>query len=139
MATPNYYYGTGRRKTSVARVFLKSGSGKIVVNGKPLDEFFSRETGRMVVRWQGGIVADLPVQPVSGASPVYDRVINLAFRRLGFTGEEVPPNDGNLFEPAHDWQQPEGGWRNTTARRAAVGIAATAAAAGAVVAGTRNR
>jgi small subunit ribosomal protein S9 len=50
MATPNYYYGTGRRKTSVARVFLKSGSGKIVVNGKPLDEFFSRETGRMVVR-----------------------------------------------------------------------------------------
>ena len=49
MATPNYYYGTGRRKTAVARVFLKQGSGKIVVNGKPLDEFFSRETGRMVV------------------------------------------------------------------------------------------
>ena len=50
MATPNYYCGTGRRKTSVARVFLKAGSGKIVVNGKPVDEFFSRETGRMVVR-----------------------------------------------------------------------------------------
>jgi small subunit ribosomal protein S9 len=50
MATPNYYYGTGRRKTAVARVFLKAGSGNIVVNGKPLDEFFSRETGRMVVR-----------------------------------------------------------------------------------------
>lgn len=46
----NYYYGTGRRKTAVARVFLKSGSGKIVVNDKPVDEFFSRETGRMVVR-----------------------------------------------------------------------------------------
>jgi small subunit ribosomal protein S9 len=46
----NYNYGTGRRKTAVARVFLKSGSGKIVVNGKPVDEFFSRETGRMVVR-----------------------------------------------------------------------------------------
>ncbi|MHB1359881.1 MAG: 30S ribosomal protein S9 [Rhodocyclaceae bacterium] len=46
----NYYYGTGRRKTAVARVFLKTGSGKIVVNGKPVDEFFSRETGRMVVR-----------------------------------------------------------------------------------------
>ncbi|MFO1281044.1 MAG: 30S ribosomal protein S9 [Burkholderiales bacterium] len=46
----NYYYGTGRRKTSVARVFLKQGSGKIVVNEKPLDEFFARETGRMVVR-----------------------------------------------------------------------------------------
>jgi small subunit ribosomal protein S9 len=46
----NYYYGTGRRKTAVARVFLKSGSGKFVVNDKPVDEFFSRETGRMVVR-----------------------------------------------------------------------------------------
>ncbi|MBL8491382.1 MAG: 30S ribosomal protein S9 [Rhodocyclaceae bacterium] len=46
----NFYYGTGRRKTAVARVFLKSGSGKFVVNGKPVDEFFSRETGRMVVR-----------------------------------------------------------------------------------------
>lgn len=44
------YYGTGRRKTAVARVFMKTGSGKFVVNGKPLDEFFSRETGRMVVR-----------------------------------------------------------------------------------------
>ena len=46
----NYYYGTGRRKTAVARVFLKNGSGKIVVNDKPVDEFFSRETGRMIVR-----------------------------------------------------------------------------------------
>jgi small subunit ribosomal protein S9 len=46
----NYYYGTGRRKTAIARVFLKSGSGKFVVNDKPVDEFFSRETGRMVVR-----------------------------------------------------------------------------------------
>jgi small subunit ribosomal protein S9 len=46
----NYYYGTGRRKTATARVFLKSGSGKIVVNDKPVDEFFSRETGRMIVR-----------------------------------------------------------------------------------------
>jgi len=46
----NFYYGTGRRKSSVARVFLKTGSGKIVVNGKPLDEYFARETGRMIVR-----------------------------------------------------------------------------------------
>lgn len=46
----NYYYGTGRRKTAVARVFMKNGSGKIIVNDKPVDEFFSRETGRMIVR-----------------------------------------------------------------------------------------
>jgi small subunit ribosomal protein S9 len=46
----NYNYGTGRRKESVARVFIKAGSGKIIVNDKPVDEYFSRETGRMVVR-----------------------------------------------------------------------------------------
>jgi len=45
-----YNYGTGRRKSSVARVFIKTGSGKFVVNGKPLDQYFARETGRMVVR-----------------------------------------------------------------------------------------
>ncbi|MGB5564595.1 MAG: 30S ribosomal protein S9 [Sedimenticolaceae bacterium] len=43
-------YGTGRRKTSAARVFLNSGSGNITVNGRPLDKFFGRETARMVVR-----------------------------------------------------------------------------------------
>lgn len=43
-------YGTGRRKSSTARVFLRAGSGKIVVNGRPLDEFFGRETSRMIVR-----------------------------------------------------------------------------------------
>jgi small subunit ribosomal protein S9 len=46
----NYNYGTGRRKSAVARVFIKSGSGKIVVNGKPANEYFSRETGLMVIR-----------------------------------------------------------------------------------------
>lgn len=46
----DYYYGTGRRKSAVARVFLKPGKGAIVVNGKPVDEFFSRDTGRMIVR-----------------------------------------------------------------------------------------
>lgn len=44
------HYATGRRKSSAARVFLTTGSGKIEVNGKPLDEFFGRETARMVVR-----------------------------------------------------------------------------------------
>jgi small subunit ribosomal protein S9 len=43
-------YGTGRRKSSAARVFLRKGSGNIVVNGKPLDLFFGRETSRMIVR-----------------------------------------------------------------------------------------
>src|SRR3954451_22733062 len=43
-------YGTGRRKTAAARVFMKPGSVKITVNDRPLDEFFGRETGRMIVR-----------------------------------------------------------------------------------------
>ena len=46
----NYNYGTGRRKTSAARVFLSNGSGKISVNAKSLEDFFGRETSRMVVR-----------------------------------------------------------------------------------------
>lgn len=46
----NYNYGTGRRKSAVARVFIKPGKGDIVVNEKPVDVFFSRETGRMIVR-----------------------------------------------------------------------------------------
>jgi small subunit ribosomal protein S9 len=47
---PQYNYGTGRRKSAVARVYLKPGTGDIIVNDKPVDVFFSRETGRMVVR-----------------------------------------------------------------------------------------
>ena len=44
------YYGTGRRKTSSARVFLKSGAGNIVVNDRTLDQYFGREVARMIVR-----------------------------------------------------------------------------------------
>jgi small subunit ribosomal protein S9 len=49
-STSNAYYGTGRRKTSTARVYLTAGSGKVTINGRTLDEFFGRETGRMIVR-----------------------------------------------------------------------------------------
>jgi small subunit ribosomal protein S9 len=64
-----YNYGTGRRKTSVARVFIKKGKGEIVVNGKPLDRYFARETGRMVVR-----------QPLEVANLVgtFDILVNVA-------------------------------------------------------------
>ena len=44
------YHGTGRRKTSTARVFITKGTGSIVVNGRPLDEYFGREVARMIVR-----------------------------------------------------------------------------------------
>ena len=49
-ATQQNLYGTGRRKTATARVYIKPGSGRILVNQRPLDEFFGRETGRMIVR-----------------------------------------------------------------------------------------
>ncbi|NKI34298.1 30S ribosomal protein S9 [Wenzhouxiangella sp. XN79A] len=49
MATEQFY-GTGRRKTSTARVFLRRGTGQIVVNQKPIDQFFGRETARMIAR-----------------------------------------------------------------------------------------
>ena len=49
MATEQYY-GTGRRKTSAARVYLTKGSGQIVINDRPIDEFFGRETAQMLVR-----------------------------------------------------------------------------------------
>lgn len=49
MATQSYY-GTGRRKTSSARVFMRAGKGDIIVNKRPLDEYFGRQTARMIVR-----------------------------------------------------------------------------------------
>lgn len=49
MAT-QYNYGTGRRKSAVARVFIKPGKGAIVINNKSIDDYFSRKTGRMIVR-----------------------------------------------------------------------------------------
>ena len=47
---PTTNYGTGRRKTSAARVYIKPGSGKIQINERPIDQFFGRETARMIVR-----------------------------------------------------------------------------------------
>ncbi|MDH3925632.1 MAG: 30S ribosomal protein S9 [Xanthomonadales bacterium] len=49
MATEQYY-GTGRRKSSTARVFMSKGKGQIIINDRPIDEFFGRETARMIVR-----------------------------------------------------------------------------------------
>ncbi len=46
----NQYYGTGRRKSSTARVFIKPGSGNITINKRSIEEYFGRETARMVVR-----------------------------------------------------------------------------------------
>jgi small subunit ribosomal protein S9 len=70
------YYGTGRRKTSTARVYMKSGSGDITVNKLPLDKFFGRETARMIVRQ--------PLQVVDSES-TFD--INVSVTGGGTTGQ----------------------------------------------------
>ena len=57
--TVSYNYGTGRRKSAVARVFIKAGKGDIIVNDKPVDVYFSRETGRMIVRQPLGLTDTL--------------------------------------------------------------------------------
>ena len=70
------YYGTGRRKTSTARVYLTLGTGRILVNTRPVDEYFGRETSRMVVR-----------QPLEAIGMV-DRVdINVKVRGGGPNGQ----------------------------------------------------
>ena len=68
------YYGTGRRKTSTARVYIRPGTGNITVNRQPLDEFFGRKTARMVVsasRWSRQIwrVISISVLRSQAAAP----------------------------------------------------------------------
>jgi small subunit ribosomal protein S9 len=58
MTAKQSYYGTGRRKTSIARVFLRRGNGKIIVNHQSLDKYFGRETSRMVVK-QPLVITDM--------------------------------------------------------------------------------
>ena len=58
-------YGTGRRKTSAARVFLKPGKGRILINDRPLDEYFGRVTSRMIVRQPLEVVNQLDSLDVS--------------------------------------------------------------------------
>lgn len=69
-------YGTGRRKTSSARVFMRRGTGRIIVNRRPLDEYFGRETARMVVR-----------QPLQEAQRTEDFDFTVTVRGGGGTGQ----------------------------------------------------
>ena len=82
----NYYYGTGRRKSAVARVFIRQGSGKFVVNEKPVDEFFTRETGRMIVR-----------QPLKLVN--HDATFRTPARRPGKIHERAPSRNSHGIIP----------------------------------------
>ena len=72
----DYNYGTGRRKTAAARVFVANGTGRILVNSRPLDEFFGRETSRMVVR-----------QPLEAADLVDKLDLKISVRGGGSSGQ----------------------------------------------------
>ncbi len=71
-----FFYGTGRRKTSTARVFMRPGGGEIKVNNRPLDTFFARKTARMIVR-----------QPLELTSLVDKFDINVTVKGGGTTGQ----------------------------------------------------
>ena len=102
-------YGTGRRKTATARVYMKAGSGKITVNDRPLDEFFGRETGRMIVRQPlqvaqaenrfdfnvqvdgGGITGQAGAirHGITRALMEYDETLRPALRKAGFVTRDA--------------------------------------------------
>ena len=104
MATSQHSYGTGRRKSSTARVFMRSGNGSITVNERPLDEFFGRETSRMIVRQPLQLTThtetfDIKVTVAGGGSTgqagairlgiaralvVYDETLKSDLRKAGF-------------------------------------------------------
>jgi small subunit ribosomal protein S9 len=103
------YYGTGRRKSATARVFLRNGSGKITVNDRSLDEFFGRETARMIVRQplvltdlgaKFDIIANVEGGGISGqagairlgitrAMMVYDETLRPSLRKAGFVTRDA--------------------------------------------------
>jgi small subunit ribosomal protein S9 len=103
------YYGTGRRKSAVARVFAKSGNGRILVNNKPVEEYFGRKTDQMVVRQPLELVSlgekiDVVVT-VAGGGPsgqagairhgltraliVFDENLRQALRRAGYVTRDA--------------------------------------------------
>ena len=82
----NWNYGTGRRKSAVARVFIKSGKGDIVVNGKPIKEYFARETSLMIVRQPLELTAhaetfDIKVNVTGGGETCQDGAVRHVITR----------------------------------------------------------
>ena len=102
-------YGTGRRKTATARVYMKAGTGVITINGRSIDEFFGRETGRMIVRQPLAVAQaegrfDFTVQVAGGgitgqagairhgitrALMEYDETLRPALRKAGFVTRDA--------------------------------------------------
>ena len=85
-----YYYGTGRRKSSVARVFLQKGKGEIIVNGRPVDEFFSRETIKVNVVGGGETGQSGAIRHgITRALIDYDAALKPALSQAGFVTRDA--------------------------------------------------
>lgn len=107
--TQSHDYGTGRRKTATARVFLRPGQGRIIINNKTLEDYFGRETSRMVVRQPLELVAmmdrfDVRItvrgggpsgqagairHGISRALMEYDEALRSALRQAGFVTRDA--------------------------------------------------
>lgn len=105
----DYFHGVGRRKSSTARVFLKAGKGEIVVNGLPLEKYFSRRTATMVVKQPLALVEmlekfDIKVNVNGGGSTgqagairhgitralmAYDETLRAPLRQAGFVTRDA--------------------------------------------------
>ena len=94
------YYGTGRRKTSTARVFLRPGKGEITINARPLDTFFGRKTARMIVRQPLEVAHATDTFDVTGQAGAirhgitrallkYDETLRRALREAGFVTRDA--------------------------------------------------
>ena len=84
-----YNYGTGRRKSSVARVFMKSGKGNIIVNDKPVDEYFSRVTARMILRQPLELTNNLASFDITRALIDFDATLKSALSHAGFVTRDA--------------------------------------------------
>ena len=106
-----YNYGTGRRKSSAARVFMKSGGGNIEINGRPLDPFFGRKTAQMVVR-----------QPLELLSLADKFVLKITVKGGGTTGQAGAIRHGIAralmqYDETHRAALREAGWVTRDARK----------------------
>ena len=109
MANEQMYYGTGRRKSSTARVNLRRGGGAIVINGRTLDEYFGRETARMIVRQPFDVIEmqdkfDVTINVAGGGASgqagairhgitralmAYDESLRSSLRRAGYVTRDA--------------------------------------------------
>jgi len=109
MSQSKYYYGTGRRKSSTARVFMKSGTGDVVINGLALDKYFTRDTARMIVRQPFEVVNmvakfDLKITVKGGGITGQAGAIRhgitralMAYDEMGTTVEPAAEGDNKTF------------------------------------------